>query len=62
MPDAKYDKIKHLVDVDDDILAVFTVTLGSQHHMEDLSIAAHYLCHVLTDDLLISESECCNLC
>jgi hypothetical protein len=39
MPDAKYDKIKHLVEVDDDILAVFTVTLGSQHHMEDLSIA-----------------------
>jgi len=39
MPDAKYDKIKHLVDVDDDILAVFTVTLGSQHHIEDLSIA-----------------------
>ena len=39
MPDAKYDKIKHLVDVDDDILAVFTVALGSQHHMEDLSVA-----------------------
>jgi hypothetical protein len=39
MPDAKYDKIKHLVEVDDDILAVFTVTLGIQHHMEDLSIA-----------------------
>lgn len=39
MPDAKYDKIKHLVEVDDDILAVFTVTLGSQHHIEDLSIA-----------------------
>jgi len=39
MPDAKYDKIKHLVEVDDDILAVFTVTLGSQQHMEDLSIA-----------------------
>jgi hypothetical protein len=39
MPDAKYYKIKHLVEVDDDILAVFTVTLGNQHHMEDLSIA-----------------------
>lgn len=39
MPDAKYDKIKHLVEVDDDILGVFTVTLGSQHHIEDLSIA-----------------------
>lgn len=39
MPDAKYDKIKHLVEVDDDILAVFTVTLESQHHIEDLSIA-----------------------
>jgi hypothetical protein len=39
MSDAKYDKIKHLVEVDDDILAVFTVTLASQNHMENLSIA-----------------------
>ncbi len=39
MSDANYDKVKHLVEVEDDILAVFTVALGSQHHMEDLSIA-----------------------
>jgi hypothetical protein len=39
MSDAKYDKIKHLVEVDDDILVVFTVTLASQNHMENLSIA-----------------------
>jgi hypothetical protein len=38
MSDAKYDKIKHLVEVDDDILVVFTVTLASQNHMENLSI------------------------
>jgi hypothetical protein len=39
MSDANYDKVKHLVEVEDDILAVFTVALGNQHHMEDLSIA-----------------------
>jgi hypothetical protein len=39
MPDAKYNKIKHLVEVDDDILAVFTVNLGGQDLMENLAIA-----------------------
>ena len=39
MPDAKYNKIKHLVEVDDDILAVFTVNLGGQHLIENLAIA-----------------------
>lgn len=39
MSDVKYDKIKHLVEVDDDIMAVFTVTLKSPHHIENLSIA-----------------------
>lgn len=41
MSDASYNKIKHLVEVDDDILAVFTVNLGSQKQMENLSIAAN---------------------
>ena len=39
MSEANYTKIKHLVEVDDDILAVFTVTLGKQFLMENLSIA-----------------------
>ena len=39
MTDAKYNKIKHLVEVDDDILAVFTVTLEKHNHMENLTIA-----------------------
>ena len=39
MSDANYNKIKHLVEVDDDILAVFTVTLGGHYNMQDLSIA-----------------------
>ena len=39
MSDAKYYKIKHLVDVDDDILAVFTVALEGHNRMENLSIA-----------------------
>ncbi|MFN2435367.1 MAG: hypothetical protein ABR515_08340, partial [Nitrososphaeraceae archaeon] len=34
-----YNTIKHLVEVDDDILAVFTVTLGGRYNMQDLSIA-----------------------
>jgi hypothetical protein len=38
MSDANYSKIKHLVEVDDDTLAVFTVNLGSQKQMENLSI------------------------
>jgi hypothetical protein len=40
MSDANYNKIKHLVEVDDDILAVFTVNSGSQKRMENLSIAS----------------------
>lgn len=39
MPDANYNKIKHLVEVDDNILAVFTVNLGAQDLMENLVIA-----------------------
>ncbi len=39
MPDAKYNKIKHLVEVDDDILAVFTVNLEGHDLMENLAIA-----------------------
>ena len=39
MSDANYNKIKHLVEVDDDILAVFTANSGSQKQMENLSIA-----------------------
>lgn len=41
MSDANYNKIKHLVEVDDDILAVFTVNSGSQKQMENLSIATN---------------------
>jgi hypothetical protein len=39
LSNAKYNKIKHLVEVDDDNLAVFTVNLGSQKQMENLYIA-----------------------
>ncbi len=39
MSDAIYNKIKHLVEVDDDILAVFSIILGGQYNMENLSIA-----------------------
>jgi hypothetical protein len=39
MSDTNYNKITHLVEVDDDILAVFTVTLGVQCQMENLAIA-----------------------
>jgi hypothetical protein len=38
MSDANYNKIKHLVEVDDDIFAVFTVGLENSQ-MENLSIA-----------------------
>lgn len=41
MSDANYNKIKHLVEVDDDTLAVFTVNSGSQKQMENLSIATN---------------------
>jgi len=39
MSDIKYHKIKHLVEVEDDILAVFTLILGKQNQIENLSIA-----------------------
>jgi hypothetical protein len=39
MSDSNYDKVKHLVEVEDDILAVFTVALGGENHMENLNIA-----------------------
>ena len=39
MSDANYNKIKHLVEVDDDILAVFTIILGERYNMENLSIS-----------------------
>jgi hypothetical protein len=39
MSNANYNKIKHLVEVDDDTLAVFTVNSGRQKQMENLSIA-----------------------
>lgn len=39
MSNVNYNKIKHLVEVDDDILAVFTVNSGRQKQMENLSIA-----------------------
>jgi hypothetical protein len=39
MSDTNYNKITHLVEVDEDILAVFTVTLGVQCQMENLTIA-----------------------
>jgi hypothetical protein len=39
MSNVKYHKIKHLVEVEDDILAVFTVILGKQNQIENLSIA-----------------------
>jgi hypothetical protein len=39
MSDQKYDKIKHLVEVDDDILAVFTVGSGEDMEINNLFIA-----------------------
>lgn len=39
MSNIKYHKIKHLVEVEDDILAVFTLILGKQNQIENLSIA-----------------------
>jgi hypothetical protein len=41
MSNANYNKIKHLVEVDDDTLAVFTVNSGNQKQMENLSIATN---------------------
>lgn len=39
MSEANYHKVKHLVEVEDDILAVFTVFSGKDNHLENLSIA-----------------------
>ena len=39
MPNANYHKIKHLVEVDDDILGVFTVNSIGQYRMENVAIA-----------------------
>ncbi|MGV8107469.1 MAG: hypothetical protein ACP5OH_06835 [Nitrososphaerota archaeon] len=39
MSDIKYHKIKHLVEIEDDILAVFTLILGKQNQIENVSIA-----------------------
>lgn len=39
MSETNYDKIKHLVEVEDDILAVFTVLSAKDNHIENLSIA-----------------------
>jgi hypothetical protein len=41
MSNANYNKIKHLVEVDDDTLAVFTVDSGSQKQMENLTITTN---------------------
>ena len=39
MSDISYDKIKHLVEVDDDILATFTVLFGKEDYIDNLSVA-----------------------
>lgn len=39
MSEIKYHKIKHMVEVDDDILAVFTFIPGKPSQIENLSIA-----------------------
>jgi hypothetical protein len=39
MSDVKYHKIKHLVEVEDDILAVFTMAPDKLNQIENLSIA-----------------------
>ncbi|MDP9210519.1 MAG: hypothetical protein M3N27_00835 [Thermoproteota archaeon] len=39
MSNVKYHKIKHLVEIEDDILAVFTMTPEKQNEIENLSIA-----------------------
>ena len=39
MSDVKYHKIKHLVEVEDDILAVFTFIPGKKNQIENLNIA-----------------------
>lgn len=39
MKNANYDNAKHLVEVEDNILAAFTVSLERDNHMENLTIA-----------------------
>jgi hypothetical protein len=39
MSDVRYHKIKHLVEVEDDILDVFTISLNKQNQIENLRIA-----------------------
>ena len=39
MSDIHYDKIKRLVEVDDNILAAFTVPSGKQNRIDNLSVA-----------------------
>ena len=39
MSDISYDKIKHLVEVDDNILATFTVLSGKEDYIDNLSVA-----------------------
>ena len=39
MSDISYDKIKHLVEVDDDILAAFTILSEKEDYIDNLSVA-----------------------
>ncbi|HEY4481484.1 MAG TPA: hypothetical protein VI489_01385 [Candidatus Brocadiaceae bacterium] len=39
MSDVRYHKIKHLVEIEDDILAVFTFIPGKKNQIENLNIA-----------------------
>ena len=39
MPDISYDKIKHFVEVNENILAAFTIHSGKEDYMDDLNIA-----------------------
>ena len=39
MSDISYDKIKHLVEVDDNILATFTVPSGKEDYIDNLSVS-----------------------
>jgi hypothetical protein len=47
MPDPSYNKIKHFVEIDDDILGVFTVNSAGQYYMENLTIAKN--AHITED-------------
>lgn len=39
MPDINYDKIKHFVQVNENILAAFTIHLGKEDYIDDLNLA-----------------------